>query len=311
MTQDNEAELGSFARVVSEGARDTPLERGELIHRLASCSAILSLNGYGANEITPDVLRAVSTVHLICKAHHWGQFEDLPPGCAVTVIEGSNIGTAAVAEWCLSAALMGVRQMHVFDRRLKAGSEWGEPRRGVGLVAASTVGLIGLGRIGRYVARCFRSLGVDVIACSVSTTVDEAASLGIRLVGLDDLLRTADVISLHHAVAETTRRTLGKREFSLMKTGAVFINSARAALYDEDALVRELALGRLIAVIDVFADEPLPRDHPFRTLDNVTITPHIAGNNGKMFELCARDAIRSLRHYFEGLGAVDKRYVFP
>jgi phosphoglycerate dehydrogenase-like enzyme len=311
MTADNEADLASFAEVVSEGARETPVERTELVRRLEGCAAILSLNGYGASDITPDILKTVGSVRLICKAHHWGQFENVPPHSRVTVIDGSNAGTVAVAEWCLTAALMGTRQIQVFDRRLKAGSPWGEPRRNVGLLAGCVVGLVGLGRIGLYVARCFRALGVDVIACSASATADTADALGIRLVGLDELLTTADVISLHWEVVDATRNRLGPREFSLIKSGAILINSARAALYDEAALIRELRTGRFSAYIDVFAVEPLPLDHPFRTMDNVTVTPHIAGNNAAMFHACGREALRSLRRYFDGHGAIDERDVFP
>lgn len=311
MNQRNEADLALFAEVVSEGARDTPLERTELIRQLRGCTAILSLNGYGAGEITSELLHAVGTVRLVCVAHPWGQFSDMPRGSPITVIEGSNAGTVAVAEWCIAAALTGIRKLEVFDRRLKDGSPWGEPRRSVGLLAGSMIGLIGLGRIGTYVARCFRALGVDVIAHSASSNAETAAALGIRLVGLDELLMTADIISLHREVAESTRNRLGAREFALIKPGAVFINSARAALYDEAALVRELRTGRFSAFIDVFAVEPLSLDHPFRTMANVTITPHIAGNNAEMFALCGRDAVRTLRDYFDGNAAVDRRYAFP
>ena len=311
MTRENEARLASFAHVISEGTRETPLEPSELARRLVGCSAILSLNGYGAGEITWDALKAAGTVRLICKAHEWGQFSDVFPDSPVSVIEGSHVGTAAVAEWCIAAALMGVRRLHEFDARLKAGSPWGEPRREVGLLASSVVGLVGLGRIGRYVARCFRALGVEVIAYSNSCSPAQADALGVRLVPLDELMVMADIISLHHAVVGGTRSLVGARELALIRSGSVFINSARAALCDEEALVRELQTGRFSAYIDVFAVEPLPLNHPFRRLKNVTLTPHIAGNNAKMFALCGQDAVRTLEGFFNGDPVVDKRHAFP
>ena len=103
---------------------------------------------------------------------------------------------------------------------------------------------------------------------------------------------------------------LGSREFALIKDGAVFVNSARAALYDEDALITELKNGRFSAYLDVFATEQLPLDHPFRTLDNVTITPHIAGDNAAMFARCGREAIITLKDFFDGKGLNDRQYVF-
>jgi phosphoglycerate dehydrogenase-like enzyme len=311
MARENEAELASFADVVSEGARDAPMDRAELVRRLDGCSAILSLNGYGATDITADILQAVGTVRDICVAHTWGQFAGILPESGIRVVEGSNVGTVAVAAWCLAAALLSVRKPPMFDQALKAGSPWGEPRRIVGLLAGSTVGIIGLGRIGRYVAQCFCALGVEVIACSASSTSEQAERLGVRLVGLDELLKTADIISLHREVTERTRNSLGAREFALIKPGAVFINSARAALYDEGALITALRTGSFSACIEVFAVDPIPSDHPFRGMSNVMITPHIAGNNARMFVLCARDAIRTLKELLAGHDAVDRRDAFP
>jgi phosphoglycerate dehydrogenase-like enzyme len=121
MTPENEAALASFSEVVSEGAREEPLGHEDLIRRMRGCTAILSLNGYGASDITPEVLRDVGTIQLICIAQHWGQFAGLgEPG--IEVVEGSDAATAAVGEWCLAAALMGVRRLDRFDRLLKAGS---------------------------------------------------------------------------------------------------------------------------------------------------------------------------------------------
>lgn len=103
----------------------------------------------------------------------------------------------------------------------------------------------------------------------------------------------------------------GAREFALIKDGAVFVNSARAALYNEEALVVELQKKRFSAFIDVFAEEPLPLNHSFRSMDNVFITPHIAGDNKAMFLCCGREAIQSLKEYFDGKGLEDKKYSLP
>ena len=201
--------------------------------------------------------------------------------------------------------------MQIFDRALKMGSPWGEPRMAAGMLSGRTAGVIGLGRTGLYVARLFKRMGLHVIARSRSCTIEKAAREGIRLVHLDELLRTADIVSLHEAVNETTRGALGAREFATIPTGAVFINSARAALYDEQALIRELAKERFAAFIDVFAEEPIAQRHPFRRMRNVVITPHIAGNNLDMLRHAARDAIVGLKEYFAGNGIVDRRYSFP
>lgn len=311
MDQKNEALLRSFADVLSEGAIETPLEPKRLVQQLSGCAVVLSLNGYGAGEITAEVLREAGSICLISRSHSWNQFDKLPEGLAIQVVDGSNAGTVAVAEWCLAAALMGVRKVPMFDAALKKGSVWGESRHTAGILAGRTAGIVGLGRIGRYLAQLFRSLGVTVIACSRSCSPEDAARLGIRLVGMDELLTTASIISLHQAVNDETKNRLGAREFALIRPGAVFINSARAALYDEMALANELRKGRFLAFLDVFSVEPLPLNHPFRRMSNVIITPHIAGNNVEMFRRCARESILGLKDYFDGRGITERRYAYP
>lgn len=313
MDQANMSALRDFADVVHEGDRERPLSTGELAERMAGCSAILSLNGVGAAEITPDVARLVGTLKLVCIAQFWGagHFTDLTEKTGVPVIEGSNAGTAAVAEWIVGAALLGIRRLHVFDRALKTGSQWGGPRREVGLLCGSVAGMVGLGRIGRYAAQSLRALGVKVIAFSRSCPPADAARLGLDLVSLDELLCTADIVCLNHRVTDATSGLLGAREFAMIKPGAVLINAARAGLYDEAVLLNALRTKRFSACLDVFATEPLPARHPFRSMDNVFITPHIAGNNPAMFLRCAKQSIETLRDYFEGRGMIDKKYAYP
>src|SRR5262245_56549508 len=118
MDRQNEGALSAFADVVSDAQRTEPLPRAALVDRLRGCAAILSLNGVGAGEITADVLRAAGTIQLICIAHYWGDghFTDVTRDTGIPVLEGSNAGTAAVGEWILAAALMGVRRLHAFDQ---------------------------------------------------------------------------------------------------------------------------------------------------------------------------------------------------
>ena len=133
-------------------------------------------------------------------------------------------------------------------------------------------------------------------------TQARAEELGVVLVSLDDLLRESNVVSLHLPVTPETTAMFGAREFSLVRDGAVFVNSARSALYDEPALIAELKAGRFTACIDVFDKEPLPLDHPFRAMEQVMITPHIAGDNNAMCLRCGREAIATLKAYFDGKG---------
>ena len=311
MNQENEAALGSFAEIVSDGPETREFSADELTEHIRGCSAILSLGGGGSHEITADVLKGAGTVKVICIAHWCEQLHVAAKEAGITVTEGSNANTVAVVEWTVTAALMGIRKLHVFDQSMKTGSPWGEPRRSVGVLCESTVGLIGLGRIGSYAAQVFRTLGAKVIAYDPYWTPERAASIGVPLVSRHELMKTADVISLHLPVIPETRGMFGAKDFAMIKDGAVFINSARAALYDEDALIAELQKKRFSAFLDVFSEEPLPLDHPFRSMDHVLINPHIAGDNSAMFLRCGREAIETLRDYFAGKGLRDMRYSGP
>ncbi len=294
----NEAALADFAEVVSDGPTTAVRPTNDLVARLRGCDAILSLAGGWTDEITAEVLKSAGTIKLICIAHWGGQLVDAAREANITLTEGSNANTLAVVEWTLAAALMGIRKLQEFDRALKSGSPWGEPRREVGLLCESTVGIVGLGRIGSQCARHFRTLGARVIAYDPYWTQAGADELGVTLVPLDGLLRSSHVVSLHLPVTVETTGLLGAREFALVRDRAVFINSSRAALYDESAFITELRRRRFSACVDVFEQEPLPSGHPFRKMENVVITPHIAGDNNAMCLRCGREAIAALREYF-------------
>ena len=195
----------------------------------------------GADEIDNEVLKAVGTVELIVISHWWGQLTDIDrKALNVKIIEGSNANTVAVAEWVLGAAIMGVRKIVDFHDELRGGSSWCEPRRPLGMMKGKTVGLVGMGRIGRYVSRLFNTLGCRVVAFDKYIDDTTLSGLGVARVGLDELFEYSDIISLHLPVTPSTTGLMGAEHFRKIKDGAVFINSARSALYDEAALVEEL-----------------------------------------------------------------------
>jgi phosphoglycerate dehydrogenase-like enzyme len=140
-------------------------------------------------------------------------------------------------------------------------------------------GLVGLGTIGRHVARLLRAFSVEVVYTKPNRLPEsEEASLGVRFVPLDELLGMSDFISLHARYNPDTERLIGIRELALMKPGAYLVNTARGRLVDEAALAGALEAGRLAgAGLDVFWDEPLPGHSPLLRLNNVLLTPHVAG----------------------------------
>jgi phosphoglycerate dehydrogenase-like enzyme len=299
MPPENEALLRSFADIAHGGQGRDPVPPDQVVASMQGASAILSLNGSGAMDVTTEVLNRVGTVQVAVISHWFHGLHErarqMWEAAGVEVIDASDANTEAVAEWTLAAMLMGVRRLLEYDRELKAGSAWAEPRHRAGLLCESLIGLVGLGRIGQQVARLLRAFDATVIAYDPYVPQQVAVDTGVRLLPLKELMRTADVISFHLPVTDATREMFGAREFSWIKDGAVAVNSARNALFRDPDFVAEVQTGRFAAFLDVFEVEPPSPDHPFRSLENVFITPHIAGDNGPMFARCGRKAIDALR----------------
>lgn len=193
---------------------------------------------------------------------------------------GSAPMAVPVAELALTLTLMLLRGTHWMDRRLQATRDW--RRSGTGVLThglrEQTVGIVGLSRAGREYARMLRGLGVDcVLAFDPYVSHEEAASLGVVLTDLDDLCDRSDVLAIHAPVTPETTRMIDADALTRLRDGAIVINTARSAVIDMDALTSELLRGRLSAGLDVFDQEPLPADSSLYGLENVLITPHVAG----------------------------------
>jgi len=164
-----------------------------------------------------------------------------------------------------------------------------------------TVGLVGLGAVGRRVAQRLQAFGARVLAYDPYVASEAGAEVGVTLVGLDELLGESDIVSLHAPLTEETEGMIGEEEFWKMKPGAYFINTARAGLTDEEALYRALKDGHLAgAALDVFLEEPPPPDHPLLSLPNVIATPHIGGNTAEVVIHQSHIVTEDLVRLFEG-----------
>ncbi len=178
-----------------------------------------------------------------------------------------------VVELTIGLLIGLLRRIPWSDRRLHAG-EWplfvGEDCHGM------TLGILGFGRIGSGVGRVAQALGMQVIAWGPTLTAERAAGGGATFLPLDDVLRAADVVSIHLRLSPESTGLISRERLALLRPSAYLINTARGAIVDEAALVDALQSGRLAgAALDVFHEEPLPRDHPLRGLDNVILTPHV------------------------------------
>ena len=199
----------------------------------------------------------------------------------IVVAHVLNFCTEEVANHALLFLLALAKKLLPLDRRLRDGRWGGFPAAEFPAIYGQTLGIVGLGEIGRSLAGKARALGMDVIA--YDPYVKEGGEpLPARLVALDDLLRQSDYVSLNLPLTEDTFHLIGERELALMKPTSVLINTARGAVVDEAALVAALRQRRIAgAGLDVFEVEPLPASSPLLELDNVILTPHTAGISEK------------------------------
>ena len=228
-------------------------------------------------ERTPfprSLLDRLPNLRLIATSGRWIASVDLVSceerGIVVSVTQTGGGGTAQVT-WALIFAL--AQQITVVDRDIREG-RW---QPGIGdELAGKTLGLLGLGRVGAKVARAAPAFDMNVIAWSANMTDERAAAAGATRVERDELFARADFVSVHLVLSTRTRGLIGKNELALMKPTAFLINTSRGPIVDEPALIDVLGRRSIAgAGLDVFDVEPLPLEHPLRSLPNTVLTPHI------------------------------------
>jgi phosphoglycerate dehydrogenase-like enzyme len=186
---------------------------------------------------------------------------------------GGGPSAASTAELALGLMLAAARDIPAGDAAVRAGRFQRGTRAGI-VLSGKTIGLVGLGRIGALMARYCRALDMQVLAWSPNLTAERAAAGGAQFAGKSDLLSRSDVVSLHLVLSARTRGILGAADLALMKPGAILVNTARAPLVDEAALVDAVQSGRVIAALDVYAREPVRADYALNRAPNTALTPH-------------------------------------
>ncbi len=218
----------------------------------------------------------------------------------VAVANAPGYSSEAVAEHVFALLLAFLRRVPEADRRMREGRFDCTVLRGREL-RGKVMGIVGTGRIGARVAEIAKCFGMEVIAHDLKRPGALADRLGFRYVALDELYGKSDVISLHLPLTAQTEGMVGRDAFGKMKPAAVLINTARGRLVDEPALVDALRARRISgACLDVFPEEPLPRDSPLLELDNVVVTPHTAFNTWEAIEDCTRIAVENIEAFLAG-----------
>ena len=258
---------------VKDGARE------ELLRVIKDADFFI---GFGEHKIDAEVLRKAPKLKFIQK---WGIGVDKydlnalrAAGIPIAITAGVN--SIAVAELTLALMLAVFRRVTLLDRTTRAGKFLKTELRMTSFeICDKTIGIIGLGNIGKRVAK--RVLGFEpkeVLYYDIVRQEKAERDMGVRLAPLDELLRNADIITLHVPLDDTTRKMIDARAIGLMKKTAIVVNACRGGVVDEQSLFEALRDKRILgAGLDVFEKEPTMADNPLFTLDNIVVTPHAAG----------------------------------
>lgn len=277
-------------------------DENELIEALAGVEATVA----GSEPYSPRVFAACPQLRVVARVGVGYDAVDLAAatkcGAAVTIAPGTNQGS--VAEHAFALMLGLTRHIPARHAALAAG---GWPRLMSVPLRGQTLGLAGLGRIGKAVATRAAAFEMKVMAYDPIPDRAFCESQGVALVSFDRLLAESDFLSLHLPLTAATRHVINRDTIARMKPGAVLVNTSRGGLVCEADLVPALRDGRLGgAVLDVFEDEPTPSNNPLRTLPNVILTPHAAGVDVRSLEDMARSAAAAVAALRSGVWPEEK-----
>ena len=265
-----------------------------LLERIAGAEVVVNIRS--STRFTARVFKKAPDMRLVSI---WGTGTDnidldAARAHGVTVTNTPGVSATSIAEHALTLMLAVARRIPRLDAQTREG-QW--PRGQMMQLHGKTLGIIGLGAIGRKFARLGEGIGMRVIAW----TMHPDPALGFTLVDRDELLRTSDVVSLHLRLSDQTRGFLGARELAMMKPTAIFVNTARGAIVDEAALIDALRSGRIAgAGLDVFETEPLGAGHALYGLENAVLTPHSAGVTAEALEAGLQMALDNVGNFLAG-----------
>lgn len=255
--------------------------------------------GWGAPELNATLLAAAPDLQCVLMAA--GSVKSITPpefwAAKIPIVSAAAANAIPVAEFSLANILLALKQTHRLSRDIRRSGGFPPSEPAVDGAVGTTVGLVSLGEIGRGVAAALRSTAVRVIAYDPMMDPERAAAIGVELVGLEELFERSQVVSIHAPLLAETAGLVDGALLRRMPEGATLINTARGAVVNERELIRVMTeRADLTAVLDVTWPEPPDPGSPLYTLENVVLTPHIAGAMGaeraRMGELVAAEAAR-------------------
>jgi len=277
----------------------TGLTESDLAARLADVDALIVRS---ETKVTAKIFDAAPRLAVVGRAGVGVDNIDVPAATAhgVYVVNAPLGNIVSAAEHAIALTLSLLRRIAEADRSVRAG-EWTRSKFIGRELRGKTLGLVGIGRVGSEVARRAAGFEMRVIAHDPFATEASARAAGAQLVDLDELLRSADVISLHTPLTEKTRNLINADALAKMKRSAVIVNCARGEVVDLTALATALEAGTIAgAALDVYPSEPLPADSPIRGARNTVLTPHIAGSTSEAQVNVAVDVVQQILDVLDG-----------
>ncbi|MET0451724.1 MAG: D-2-hydroxyacid dehydrogenase family protein [Mycobacterium sp.] len=268
----------------------------ELVARLAPFDVVFVMR-----ERTPlprTVIERLPRLRMIASTGPSNASIDMAAAADRGIHVGSTGGSVASTVELTWALILGAARHLAVESRAMAEGRW---QTTVGReLDGRVLGVLGLGRIGTRVGRIGAAFGMDVTAWSQNLTADAAEAAGVRYVPRDEFFATADVLSIHLKLSDRSRGLIGVAELDAMKPTALLVNTSRGPIVDEEALLDALRTGAIAgAALDVFGTEPLPVDHPFRTMANVLATPHLGYVADRSYRIFFRDAVAAIAEWLD------------
>jgi phosphoglycerate dehydrogenase-like enzyme len=275
---------------------DKPSSEGAIAAALQGSQAIIPVRE--RTKFPASLLRALPDLEYISQTGNHVYHVDLEAATRQGIVVSLAPGGNSTTELAFGLMLAVMRRIPQTDRAMRRG-EW--PLVLGYVLKDKTLGILGLGRIGAEVAAIARAFGMKVIAWGPTLTAERAAESAATYLPLEDVLQRADVVSVHLALSDQSRRLLDESRLRLMKKSAYLVNTARGAIVDETALVKVLKENAIAgAALDVFVEEPLPQNHPLLELDNVVLAPHLGWPTDLSFEHFAENAVTNILDYMDG-----------
>lgn len=267
-----------------------------VIHALRGSAAIIPIRE--RTKFTASLLQALPALEFISQTGNHAYHIDMKAATEAGIVVALAPGGNSTTELAIGLMIATMRRIPQCDQAMRRG-EW--PLVLGYVLKDKTLGILGLGRIGGEVAAIARAFGMKVIAWGPTLTPERAARAQVTYMSLEEVLKNADVVSVHLTLSEQSTNLLNEARLRLMKKTAYLINTARGAIVDEGALVKLLKAGDIAgAALDVFVEEPLPTGHPLRQLDNVVLAPHLGWPTDSGFAGFAENAVANILDYRHG-----------